>query len=85
MELHRQLAPLDNIGCGLQPGELCMWQWGCTFSLIVAEPTDVSFERWRCCLYACFRGGCCENAGWRERAQLHLISLMCGDVEFQPG
>jgi hypothetical protein len=36
-------------------------------------------------LYACFRGGCCENAGWRERAQLHLISLMCGDVEFQPG
>jgi hypothetical protein len=85
MELYRKLVPLDNIGYSLQPGELCMWQWGCTFSISVAGPSDESFERWGCCLYACLGDGRGKNVGWPERAHLHLISLMSVDVELQPG
>ena len=87
MRLHQQLVPLDNTRYGLHPEELCMWQWGCTFSTIVAEPTDVSFERWGCCVYACLGDGRGENIGWRERAlfQLQLMPLMSVIVELQPG
>jgi hypothetical protein len=87
MELHRQLIPLDNIGNGLYPGEMCMWKWGCTFLTNVDEPSDVSFEIWGYCMYACLGDGRGENFGWRERAlfQLHVTPLRVVDVEFQPG
>jgi hypothetical protein len=51
----------------------------------VAGPSDESFERWGCCLYACLGDGRSKNVGWPERAHLHLISLMSVDVELQPG
>lgn len=87
MKLHRQLLSLDNINYGLHLGEFCMWQWGCAFSIDVAEPRDVLFERWGCWLYACIGEGRGENFVWHERAlfQLHEKPLRNADVEFQPG
>ena len=87
MKLHQQVVPSYNIGYGFHLKGLCICQWECIFSTDVAEPSDVSFERWECCLYACFGNSRGENIGWRERAlfQLHLTPLRGVDVEFQPG
>jgi hypothetical protein len=55
-----------------------MWQWGCTFSTNVDEPSDVSFEIWGYCMYACLGDGRGENF-WLARES--TVPVACDTIE----